>query len=310
MRKMKFCIVATVATMTLPLASCHFGHTGGGADGDSLLYSTITFEDSANANGGVAYQQIYVAYPAADVATPLADSIRSWMNGELKTCCYPQMGDFGVSEVEPYTGDLRDGEALVRHYGSQGTAIMGKIMADGDEDGWIPMGYGNDYHASVLAQTENYLTYTTGYSIYTGGAHGLYMCEQITFDRADGRRLGWELVDTLEARAELMKCLREGIEEYFNTDVDEDYSNPDENTVKVTLRDVLFAADFNPELSDDELLSLPGTQPALTPEGVSFIYQQYEIVAYAYGLPSCTIPYEKAKAFLTPVGKKLAGVKD
>ena len=39
--------------------------------------------------------------------------------------------------------------------------------------------------------------------------------------------------------------------------------------------------------------------------GVGFIYQQYEIAAYAMGMPNDTIPYERIKPFMTEWSKRL-----
>jgi len=295
---MKRLFMPLAACATMALTACHLGQTkGGNGDADTLLYSTVVYEDSVCTKGNMAYQQFRIDYPLKDDNSVVADSIRAWLKHELSLCCYPEMYEV-QKPVEDFKGDIRDGDALARHYGSIGTGIMGMLMQP-DEEGDMPSGYGNDYQGTITAQTANYLTYTTGYNIYTGGAHGLYIEEETTFSRTDGKRMGWNLVDTINARQALMRCLREGILEYFDGNIKDDEPH--------TLRDYLFTADLT-DLPDDSLLALPSTPPALKPEGVSFVYQQYEIAAYAFGLPSCIIPYEKAKAFLTPEGKCLAGL--
>ena len=52
----------------------------------------------------------------------------------------------------------------------------------------------------------------------------------------------------------------------------------------------------------------PGTDPALDKDGVRFDYGAYELGAYAMGMPSAVIPYEKIKKYLTPGVKELLGM--
>lgn len=52
----------------------------------------------------------------------------------------------------------------------------------------------------------------------------------------------------------------------------------------------------------------PGAAPALDKDGVRFDYGAYELGAYAMGMPSAVIPYEKIKKYLTPGVKELLGM--
>lgn len=45
-------------------------------------------------------------------------------------------------------------------------------------------------------------------------------------------------------------------------------------------------------------IPLPANEPALTKDGITLIYGQYEIALYLAGMPTVTIPYEKAKYLL------------
>ena len=66
-----------------------------------------------------------------------------------------------------------------------------------------------------------------------------------------------------------------------------------------------YGEDMDYLFIEDGVFPLPVWEPSLTKEGVSFTYQQYEIAPYAFGMPSFTIPYEKAMEFLTPEAKAL-----
>ena len=50
---------------------------------------------------------------------------------------------------------------------------------------------------------------------------------------------------------------------------------------------------------------MPVTPPLFGKDGIIVTYQQYEIAAYAAGMPSFTIPYDKAKGMMNQTGKNL-----
>ena len=67
----------------------------------------------------------------------------------------------------------------------------------------------------------------------------------------------------------------------------------------------------NPDTPENELefgLPLPITDPWITSNGVEFIYQQYEIAAYACGMPNVTLPLDALKELLTPEGRQFVGL--
>ena len=47
------------------------------------------------------------------------------------------------------------------------------------------------------------------------------------------------------------------------------------------------------------------TAPVCRPNGVEFIYQQYEIAPYAAGIPTCTLPYDSLENLFTVTMKPL-----
>ena len=54
-----------------------------------------------------------------------------------------------------------------------------------------------------------------------------------------------------------------------------------------------------------DYLPMPVTPPLFGKDGIIVTYQQYEIAAYAAGMPSFVIPYNKAKGLLNQTGKAL-----
>ena len=96
---------------------------------------------------------------------------------------------------------------------------------------------------------------------------------------------------TLEGDDAWRDMMYHGLMEYFEVKTEEELSE----------------CLFEPELYK---LTLPEAEPYFTEEGLSFIYQQYEIAAYAYGMPSFTIPYDKVKKYLNVTGLRLLGEED
>ena len=57
--------------------------------------------------------------------------------------------------------------------------------------------------------------------------------------------------------------------------------------------------------ADINNLQLPAWAPYLTEEGMLFSYQQYEIAAYAAGIPAFVISFDQLKPYLTEAGAAL-----
>ena len=56
------------------------------------------------------------------------------------------------------------------------------------------------------------------------------------------------------------------------------------------------------------VVPFPAWTPYPSEEGLVFTYQQYEIAAYAAGMPEFTIPYADILPYLTPEAKALVGM--
>lgn len=290
----------TVVAAAMSLGACR--PAPGSQDADSIAFAITTYEDSATSDSCEILQQLRVEYPVADDNSVAADSIRLWLKQLLADCAYPQLsGD--EPKAKPFGGVTTDVEAMTRYYGDFGMHQMLEAVKPDPEDEfpWVPMGYNNDLDATVQTQTPSYLTYNTGYTIYTGGAHGAFIIGQETFRKSDGHRMGWDIIDTIDARPTLNALIVEGLKEYFATDED-----PNGDLLTDELQ--FMALTENPDADIKSVIPLPSTAPALTAEGVSFVYQQYEIASYAAGLPSFVIPYDKAAAILTPAAKELVGM--
>ena len=84
----------------------------------------------------------------------------------------------------------------------------------------------------------------------------------------------------------MQDVIKKGLKKYFEVNTDEELEN-------------------SLSLENTYLLPLPATPPVFTKEGVLFTYQQYEIAAYAAGLPSFIVPYNEAKSLMNTTGNNL-----
>lgn len=215
----------------------------------------------------------------------------------------------GKRDFPRFEGDLDDSEALFSYYEQQGLASLerkAKAFADERAEGI------RESTTLTEAEKEQYIADTPGYEyslnldkvyetdriavfrsqdfLYLGGAHGGIVGEgPMTFDKQSGMRLR----SFFEAGCEeqMQSLLRQGLEEYFEIRME---------AAGTRLEDHLF-------LSGD-LIPLPKWAPEPCKEGLTFIYQQYEIAAYVDGMPEFTLPYEDVAPFLLPEAKTDLGL--
>ena len=171
-----------------------------------------------------------------------------------------------------FNGKVSDKKGLMRHYMDKKRQDFHDNLIELDSFITERPPYESDYTFSPLYETSKLTTlYCKGYE-YWGGAHGSSLFYGQTFRNSDGRRIGWEVFHT-----DMNDLIRAGLKQYFNVKTDEE------------LKDCLLTVEYL------ELLPMPQCPPLFTKEGVMFVYQQYEIAAYAAGMPSFTVHYDIIK---------------
>ena len=135
-------------------------------------------------------------------------------------------------------------------------------------------------------ESSKFVTYVYTSETYSGGVHGGYTIQGQTFRKNDGRRIGWDILKNTYEQ-EFQELLKHGLKEYFEVGSDDE------------LKSMLLNE------SDFYSIPLPQCGPMFVKEGISFVYNQYEIAPYAAGLPSFVVPYDKIKPYLNATGKKL-----
>ncbi len=144
--------------------------------------------------------------------------------------------------------------------------------------------YQFDLEASVVLDRPGLLTVDLSVQSYTGGAHGNSMTRYLVFDTRTGRRLG------------LVDVFREGFEGPLNRLIDRRYREMRSLSETERLDGEKGRLFENYIHFNDNF--------ALTPEGVTFYYNNYEIAAYAFGPTVIAFSYGELADLVKPEFRK------
>ena len=248
----------------------------------------------------------------AELPVP-ADAASKAIRGKLVDMMDTQLSQITFGEPQRYfprfEGNTDDTEALMAYYKDQTLALIGRLsQEDADEreryireDGDLSEeekaeiladspSWGYEFNLKKLADTLGYVVFQSQNYIYQGGAHGGITGDgALTFDKESGMRIRDFFVPG--AAAQMQDLLRQGLEEYFAEA---------SGGAEYDLADFLHL--------DGDLIPLPRWAPKPTAEGLVLTYQQYEIAAYAAGMPSFTLSYDEVAPYLLPETKKDLGL--
>ena len=286
-------IVAALASL-MALSGCN----------NSLKTETFTFYDSAQ------YADVSINAELPTSVKGVAGAIRKGLIDVMDS----QLAFIGSYEgerlFEPYEGDPGDNAAIVDYYRRKAIEVLDSNAAQDHEErvSYIMEDedltdeqkkdiiadtprWEYDFNLGKQYETDRYVVFNSSDYIYLGGAHGGVIGQgSPTFDKKDGHRVTQFLRD--DALAPMQSLMAAGLVEYFSDD---------EGTVNAeNLRDYLFL--------EDDTIPFPAWTPHPTEDGLCFVYQQYEIAAYAMGMPSFVIPYEALKPYLTPEAADLLNI--
>ena len=286
---MRFTLVAAGMAL-MALAGCKSGPAKSGtaaAEQDSVQQTTAFATDSiafCEQKDSTLKCSVVVDYPSGDDS--LSVGVRRYVAGELARLFLPTMQE----EDEPaavFKGAKEDGKALVDFYGKLNFGYLKSQYAELKDLGIAGLSY--DLSIRKTGETDRYLTYETSCYVFLGGAHGSAVCYPVNIVRSTGKVLA-ATVDTLKQKA-LQPILRRGVKEYISKAENRKIKDRD-------LQNMLFV--------EHGIIPLPATVPVLTPEGLRFVYQQYEIGPYALGMVEFTVPYADVKSCLTKEAAELA----
>ena len=209
----------------------------------------------------------------------LVNAIREYISESLGIS---YAGEMENNMQGSYSGDLGDGQKMIDYYFD----LKYKEFKNAHDEmaehmqGDVPT-YVSETEIHYLYETDKFVTYEMKKYEDMGGAHGGTFISGMTFRKSDGRRVEWDLFTK-----SMQDVIKKGLKKYFEVNTDEELEN-------------------SLSLENTYLLRLPATPPVFTKEGVLFTYQQYEIAAYAAGLPSFIVPYNEAKSLMNTTGNNL-----
>ena len=252
---------------------------------------TVNEQEDAQKDGKLTYKQveqskkdksgeykIIVDFPTSGNPI-LMNAIREYISESLGIS---YAGELENNMQGSYDGDLSNGQKMIDYYFDLKYKEFKKahdLMAE-NMTGDVPT-FASETEIHYLYETDKFVTYEMKKYEDMGGAHGGTFISGMTFRKSDGRRVEWDLFTK-----SMQDVIKKGLKKYFEVNTDEELEN-------------------SLSLENTYLLPLPTTPPVFTKEGVLFTYQQYEIAAYAAGLPSFIVPYNEAKSLMNTTGNNL-----
>lgn len=138
------------------------------------------------------------------------------------------------------------------------------------------MHYNQQVHSNLVHNNNGYAVMSVSKYMYTGGAHGMFTQRFLCFDIPQKKALRLSDVLVMDS-TQLESILEKQLREQYNIPADK------------PLTELLF----------DNRIAL--TQNFyFTSKGIGFLYQPYEIAAYAVGPINIWLPYTGLKPYLTP----------
>lgn len=227
--------------------------------------------------------ELRIDFPVVKNGEALSVALNEWISEQLG-------GTFGDAENADYSKVLADTAALIDHYSKKifegNQKEFANMVNENPEVKELGISYYDSLVVEKLAEGKNWVTYTQQRDIYLGGAHGVAPYFGQTFRKSDGRRIGWDVFSDTSGE-KFQQILKDGLVEYFGVGSEAELGDYLMNEAGV------------------HYIPLPQCAPLFTAEGVSFVYNQYEIAAYAAGLPTFVVSYDKLQPFLMTTGKRL-----
>lgn len=255
---------------------------------DWLQTTEVGASDSINIDGNAAVVSITGSYPMEstdDKAT--VEKIQSWLAVNLASPTF--MVSDSLYDVTPAMA--ADGQQMADKTLSSLLDVSKADFAEFTGEEGATTEYQFMVHFQPYYTAGRYVTYLYASYGYTGGNHGGSEVRVVTFAREDGKILEWDDLFKADDKDAVMSLVKENLMTQYFGNAEKDENHP------ATLAEALL---INP----DEL-GYPSARPALSEDGVTFVYQQYEIAPYSAGMPECTIPYSSLESMMTSYAASL-----
>lgn len=273
--------------------------------GKDLQTETLNYQESA-AHADLSIQVELPVYGQSAAADRIRAALVEVMDAQLS-----HIGSYEEERLFPdFEGDVSKTESLVTYYRDKALEAIGRLsqedydervasieendgLTDGQRKEFIEQMSGWEYEFNLLKdrETDRYVVFISQDYVYLGGAHGGILGRGgLTFDKKDGA-LVEKFLDPSCLDA-IQPLLRKGLVQYFKDN--------DMEVAPEELNNYLFL--------ETGVIPFPAWTPYPSEDGLVFTYQQYEIAAYAAGMPEFTIPFADLLPYLTPEAKALVGL--
>lgn len=231
-----------------------------------------------------------------DRHTATADNLRRWLVGLVNerlvelAVRHEALGEEAPDQQAlnkwMYHGDIRDTKALGR-FASRKSFALHK-MEYGEDNSDYPPSLFNDLSLRLVSSNGKYYSYQKYTHINTGGVHGYYTEEIVSFVPQANEAIDWHWLFKPGCDEAVLALFYDVVnhDAYYKEWVDADSQAAIRNH---------FEASREGQGNGSNLLP----QPGLTDKGVIFSFQPYDISGFAAGCFHFTIPYKNLKPYLT-----------
>lgn len=219
--------------------------------------------------------------PAATIAYKLLRGSSAMKNEDVQFIEKLIMHELGADSLNAIT--IEDCvKKQIDNYGKWYRGILAEEPDSNLGESW------NNYYSGVamdvIFNDNNWLVMEMSGSEYTGGAHGNYGVSYMNIDMQQKRV--WKMEDVMTVDSNKLNLLLDAeARRYFA---------------------IAATESFEDRLLTDKVI--PNGNICITPTGINFVYNPYEIASYADGIITLFLPYSQLKDLLKPEFKQRMGI--
>lgn len=219
--------------------------------------------------------------PAATIAYKLLRGSSAMKNEDVQFIEKLIMHELGADSLNAIT--IEDCvKKQIDNYGKWYRGILAEEPDSNLGESW------NNYYSGVamdvIFNDNNWLVMEMSGSEYTGGAHGNYGVSYMNIDMQQKRV--WKMEDVMTVDSNKLNMLLDAeARRYFA---------------------IAATESFEDRLLTDKVM--PNGNICITPTGINFVYNPYEIASYADGIITLFLPYSQMKDLLKPEFKQRMGL--
>ena len=200
--------------------------------------------------------------------------------------------NFEWKDRSGYQGQLNDRYSVANFIADTYFADVEEEFGREDED--LPPALYSIISLRARFFNDRYVTYQLFTDDYNGGVHGYYTDQLVSYDCVHHESIGWEYLFKPKTERSVLRQL----EMIAQADLKYQEWNAD-------IWDFIRRVDDDDNPTGEILLPMP----SLTPDGVLFSFQPYEISCFAAGCFHFIIPYSRLTTYLTERAKWCIGLK-